>query len=159
MKNKIFALSVCFFLLNYSFSQKKNFVKIELISKILDTIHIDTIQVISFEIVNFSNEKIFVTNVPILLLDYQVKKKVSQKYIPLDSICVFSPLPIYPLGGSKIIRFRKNKKLIIKTTYPIGCTMYENGDYRIKFSFTYYLKNRRYKAETKWYNCYINIKK
>jgi hypothetical protein len=128
-------------------------------SKIPDTISSDDIQNLSFKIQNFSTKNIYVSNVPILSFNYKILKKIGNSYLSIDSTCRFLPQPLYPPEGLKVVKFKRNEKINIIFGFPPLCSLYENGDYKIKFSFAYSKRNGINMAETEWYEYRVNIMK
>ena len=153
MKLKYCILLFYLFLTNHSFSQRKPVVLIKIISKIQDTVYEQAIQKIILSVQNFSAKTVYVSNVPILTLNYDISKKNGNDYISIDSSCIFLPQPYFPHGGIRLVPLKNKKKLDIPFGFPPPCNFGENGngDYKIKFRFGYFIGNRGYSIETAWY--------
>lgn len=157
MKKNILFLLLLFNLC--AFSQKSQSVKMNMVSKLPDTISSFTIQNLSFTIQNFSKNSIDISNVPILSFDYKILKRIGSNYMSIDTNCIFLPQPQYPKEGLKMIKLKKNKRITIIYGFPPLCSLYNNGDYKIKFSFVYFIKNKPYSIQTDWYEYNVNTTK
>jgi len=133
-------------------SQNSTLVTIKVTSEIPHSITERAVKTIILKVQNNSKYCIKLKDVPIMHVDYEVLKKEVNNYIK-DSNCIFMPMPMYPGDNYKGIKIEKGKDLDISMNFPPPCNLLKSsGTYKIKYFFTYSVREKFYTIETEWHD-------